>query len=277
MAKQAFRTQIMGVLNLTPDSFSDGSEISETDKVLSQIEDFITEGAQFIDVGAESTAPGAKPVSPKDEWARLKPVVESIPTLFKHAKVTWSFDTRHADTVKNIVSTLSPEKFSLLINDVSGGEDTEILEIIAKNPQLRYVFMHHLTIPADPAITMPDSQDIIQEIFNWAIRKLATFRRIGIERDQLIFDPGLGFGKTQKQNWDILQNIHILQRLGFPLLIGHSRKSMFNEVAEIPAAKRDSVTAITSVLLMQKKVDILRVHNVELTAHCRRILELIYE
>lgn len=235
-------TQLLAILNLTPDSFSDGGE----GNYLARAEEAIRDGASILDIGAESTRPGATPLTPEEEWARLEPVLSALPKT-----TPISLDTRHPETLEKAI----PHGIAWL-NDVGGLTD-ERLVAIAREANLTMVLMHSLTVPADKNVTLPDDCDVIQTLLEWAkprIEKLKT--------DKLIFDPGLGFGKSIAQSWRILEEAERFRELRIPILIGHSRKSFLN----LPMDERDTATAAISTQLAAKGIDYLRVHNVPLNA-----------
>lgn len=235
-------TQLVAILNVTPDSFSDGG-IGDYAARAAQA---TTDGASVIDIGAESTRPGATPVTPQEEWARLEPVLQSIPKT-----VPLSLDTRHPETLTKAIP------FGVRwLNDVGGLQD-ERLVAVAREAGLTMVLMHSLTVPADKNVTLPADCDVITTLIEWAKPRIDT-----LKSEKLIFDPGLGFGKTVAQSWRIIEEAERFKALGVPILIGHSRKSFLN----LPMEERDAATATISRKLAAKGIDYLRVHNVPLNA-----------
>jgi len=248
-------TEIMGILNLTPDSFSGDGLEGAVKNALHQISRMIEEGASIIDIGAESTRPGAEILTPAEEWDRLAPVLENLGDRV-HAAV-FSVDTRHAETAWRALA-LGVQ----IINDVSGGADPAMTALI-KDYDAALVLMHSLTIPADPAVTIPTDASAVEVLLGWAKEKIGALEKQGITREQIIFDPGIGFGKTLTQSWDIIRNIAKFKPLGVPLLIGHSRKSFLCLFGEKPASERDLETLAVSRYLLTQEVDYLRVHDVK--------------
>ena len=252
------KTKIVAILNLTPDSFSDGGAYLCPEHALKAIEQFIADGADVIDIGAESTRPGATPLSYEEEWQRLEPVLKALP---RNKGVEFSLDTRHAQTAQKALS------YGIdWINDVSGFSDPAMLESV-KHSDCKLVAMHSLSVPADKNILMSESADVAQEIIDFAEHRIAQMQAAGIVRGRIIFDPGIGFGKTAQQSWDIIDGIERFLKLGVPLLVGHSRKSFL--VANI--AERDTATLALSRTLAVKGVAYLRVHDV--AAHTRMLNE----
>ena len=252
--------ELMGILNATPDSFSDGGrtreQIVETAKIL------VASGAVILDLGAESTRPGAAVVSSEEEWLRLEPLVPALRELRTNdgRRVRLSVDTRHADVARRAIAAGAD-----WINDVSGGDDEEMLSVVAE-AGVAYVFMHHLGVP--PSNKNHLVGDAVENLVKWLRAKTETMVGRGLARERLIFDPGIGFGKTLEQTFDVFRNAHLLRRaaheLGVRLLIGHSRKSFLaRAIGEKPAAERDAETVAISGILAAKGVDYLRVHDIE--------------
>ena len=250
-------SKIMGILNITPDSFSDGEAFSEQ-KILARAEALLTDGAHIIDVGAESTRPGATPLSADEEWQRLSALLPQIIQQAHAKNCQVSLDTRHPKTAASAL-----ELGVDIINDVSGFTNPEMLAVVTASA-CDIVCMHSLTIPADKSVTLAKSADVIQEISAFFQRQLELFSNAGIAKDRIIFDPGLGFAKTPSQSWEILQRIDELKAFGTRLLIGHSRKSFLADITDVPADQCDPLTLVISQYLLEKEVALLRVHNVKL-------------
>lgn len=231
-------TKLVGILNLTPDSFSDGGQYNGN-AAIARLEELIESGADVVDIGAESTRPNATPLSAEDEWARLSPFFAALTP--HHIHTVLSLDTRHADNAKRAL-----DKGFKWINDVSGFQDKLMREAVS-GADCTCVAMHSLTVPADKNITLPEGSDVIAELKKWA----HSLELAG----QVILDPGIGFGKTAAQSWDIIHRADELKALGFPILIGHSRKSF------LPGEK-DAATLELSKKLIAAGVDYLRVHDI---------------
>jgi dihydropteroate synthase/2-amino-4-hydroxy-6-hydroxymethyldihydropteridine diphosphokinase len=249
-------TAIMGILNLAPDSFSDGkcfTPAAACDAFLRLVE----EGAQIVDIGAESTRPGATPLTAEAEWARLQAPLDMILTHPERGRVNISIDTRHALTAARVL-----ERGVEIINDVSGVADASMRQILAA-ATCDCVVMHSLTIPADPAVTLAAKADPIDTVLAWKEQRERELTAVGIDPARLIFDPGIGFGKTADQSLALLTRASELVDSGGRWLIGHSRKSFLRAAGagENPAT-RDAETLVFSRGLMQIPVDYLRVHAV---------------
>lgn len=262
------RTKLVGVLNVTPDSFSDGGKFNSLDGALSQLEIMLKQGADMIDIGAESTRPNHVPVNPNQEWERLEKILPAIVQKVKDfnkkfaKNVTTSIDTRHFQTANN-----SYELGVDIINDVSGLVDENIIDLIAKKG-VTTVLMHNDKIDPLPGIVINKNPNLNDEIINWAEKKITYLLSRGVKKSQLIFDVGIGFGKNANQSIRILKYIDIYKTLGLPLYIGHSKKSFldavnFSNFPDGESYNRSQKTLIISKYLAQKNIDFLRVHDVK--------------
>lgn len=238
----------MAILNLTPDSFSDGGGSQN-------FEQMVASGVQAIDIGAESTRPGAAPVSVDEEWRRLEPTLEKVRALPSHFKPYISLDTRHAEVAARALNYGVD-----CINDVGGLSDPAMLTLLRES-SCDYVLMHSLTVPADPHITLPSNCDPVNELKNWLSEKLELVRSRGIDLNRIIFDPGIGFGKTAAQSLAILERMNEFTDFPVRLLVGHSRKSFMKALG---VEDRDSATLEISRQLARRGVNILRVHDFQL-------------
>jgi len=249
--------QLMGIVNLTPDSFSDGGKLSDVTHVLTHIHHLIDHGASIIDIGAEATNPNVSGISAAAEWSRLEPVLAEV--LSKKSdfllRPLISIDTRHTDVAKKALK-LGVD----WINDVSGLDNLEMRNIIADH-SCDVVVMHHLGIPVDRTKTLPLDQNPIDLILQWGNQRILELEQQGISRNRIIFDPGIGFGKTAEQSFYIIQHISRLNELGVRVLVGHSRKRFLDLFTNKPFAERDVETTFISKQYLQK-VDYLRVHNI---------------
>ncbi len=245
------KPKLMGVLNLTPDSFSDGGAFAHVDRAMAQFNQLLTDGADIIDIGAESTRPGATSLTHEQEWARLEPVLTQLP-----ATARISIDTYHPQTVVKALGL-----GVAMINDVGGLRDAEMRAVLSDS-DCDIVVMHALTIPADKAVLWPKDTDVVAEIMTWK-RKIADLAvTSGIDPQRLIFDPGIGFGKTAEQSLALL--LHAAEIVGQSgrWLYGHSRKSFLTLFSDAPASERDALTLAFSVQLASAGADYLRVHAV---------------
>lgn len=253
---------LVGILNITPDSFSDGGKFISLPNALAQAEKLVREGAEVLDIGAESTRPGAVLVQPEAEWALLEPVLIGLKEHSKQwaLKPKLSIDTRHYRVAERALQ-LGID----WINDVSGFGDPN-MRALAAGSSVKCVMMHNLGVPAQKNVVLPAYPDICEQILNWTEQRFDQLLSTGVDANQLIFDVGIGFGKTAQQSLFLLKNIEQFRCLNCPLLVGHSRKSFLNLITEKPFPDRDFETAMISYQLAAKQVDYLRVHNVGLNA-----------
>lgn len=255
-------TQLVGILNLTPDSFSDGGEFIEAWRAKEKIQSLIQAGASIIDVGAESTRPGANSLNADEEWIRLSEVVSSLKSQLP-SWVSWSIDSRHSETMQKAL------EFGVsYLNDVSAASDKKAIELWASNDR-PIIFMHHMGIPVDRDQHIDLQADPVEVILQWAHTKLELFQKAGISKDRLIFDPGIGFGKTAYQNLEILNRLKDFQELELPIYVGHSRKSFLNLLTNKGFKDRDIESAVISSKIF-RDCDFLRVHEPEM--HQRAIV-----
>ena len=261
LSQRLLGTQLVGILNVTPDSFSDGGQFINVSDALVQAEKLMLEGAEILDIGAESTRPGAQPLLPENEWQRLAPVLNAINDHSKTwpVKPTLSVDTRHYQVAEKAI-----ELGVDWINDVSGFSDSKMRGLVVKTA-VKCVVMHNLGVPANKNNVMSGYSDICEPILNWGKQRFNELTLAGVDPGQFIFDIGIGFGKTAQQSAYLLKNIKQFQRLGFPLLVGHSRKSFLNVITDRPFSERDFETALFSYQLALQGVNYLRIHNVGLS------------
>ena len=242
---------IMGVLNITPDSFSDGGKFNTTNKGVKHALEMFKSGVNIIDVGGESTRPGSKAVSEKLEWNRLSKILKSI-----CKKIPVSLDTRKSEIMKKGI------KLGVkIINDVSGLRyDHETIKILKKN-KIPFVIQHSQGTPENMQIR-PSYKNELLDIYDFFEEKIKFLRSIGIKHKNIIIDPGIGFGKNLKHNMNIITNISIFHTLGFPVLVGNSRKKFIKEISGKNDSKnRIGGTVASSIYLMMQGVQILRIHD----------------
>jgi 2-amino-4-hydroxy-6-hydroxymethyldihydropteridine diphosphokinase/dihydropteroate synthase len=267
LAQRIDAPAIVGILNITPDSFSDGGLFLNADSAINQAAQLVLEGAEVIDIGAESTAPGRSLLNEAEEWERLAPVL----TALMEEKNQWflapkiSVDTRHARTAERALA-LGVD----WVNDQSALADPAMLSLLAKT-QNDIVVMHHLSLPASPEHLLPPHENAVAVVNEWAEAKISFLEKHGIDKKRIILDPGIGFGKHPHQSLALIQHAELLKPLGTRLLIGHSRKSFMNTLSPYPANQRDLETAAMAPLLSAKGVDFLRVHQADATARFLRI------
>lgn len=244
--------KIMGILNLTSDSFFDGGRFNALDKALKQAEKLLNDGADIIDLGAYSTRPGAEEVSAKEEISRLVPVIEALRKAF--SQVVISVDTFRADVAQATI-----DSGAHIINDVSGGTlDSSMFETVARL-DVPYILMHMRGTPK----TMQQQtsyEDINQDINLFLGERIAQLRQLGVK--DIILDPGFGFAKTLEQNYQLLDRLEELHIFGLPILGALSRKSMiYKKLGITPADALNGTTVLNTIMLM-KGVQLLRVHDV---------------
>jgi dihydropteroate synthase len=243
---------IMGVLNLTPDSFSDGGKFNKLNKGVKHALEMLNSGANIIDIGGESTRPGSKAVSIKTEWKRIEKIIKLL-----SKKIPISLDTRKSKIMKKGI------KFGVkIINDVSGLDfDSETINVLKKY-KIPFVVQHSRGTPMNMQIR-PKYKNELLEIYDFFENKINFLKKIGIKHNNIIIDPGIGFGKNLKHNINLISNISIFHSLGFPILVGNSKKRFIKEIAGKNDTKdRVGGTVASSIYLMMQGVQILRIHGV---------------
>ena len=250
--------KIMGILNITPDSFFDGGKHKDEKAVLKQVEKMLTEGATFIDIGAYSSRPGADPVSEEEELQRILPIVNLLVKEFKDIIIS-------IDTFRSRIASKCLENGAALINDISAGLlDKNMLSTIAKY-KAPYIMMHMKGTPQ----TMQretNYENLITDIQFYFSQRIAKARNLGIH--DLIIDPGFGFAKTLEQNYELLKHLEVFQNMNIPLLAGLSRKSMIYKALETDAQNALNGTTALHMISLQKGAKILRVHDVKEALEC---------
>jgi len=246
----------MAIVNVTPDSFTDGGSFTSLPALAAHVE--AVEGqVQILDVGAESTRPGAEPLAWQAEWERLEPVLDFLRARYagKMLAPRVSVDTRHAETARRALAAGAG-----MINDVSGLADPEMAAVLAAS-DCEYVLMHSLAIPAG-GVTMPRSSDVVRELLAWFAVQLRTLESHGVAGTRVIVDPGLGFGKTSVQSLAVLRHLEALASLDKRILVGHSRKSFIRDFApRVAPAERDLESIGIALNAIRRGADILRVHD----------------
>ncbi len=257
------KIQIMGILNLTPDSFSDGGCWNNDSALLTRIEQLLTEGADIIDVGGESTRPFAKAVTAEMELARVLPAIREIR---ERSTVAISIDT-----TKAVVAREALAAGATMVNDISALRlDPEMVEVV-RSYQGPVVIMHMQGNPGDMQVS-PKYEDVVAEINAFFAERIGWLEQQGIERSRIIVDPGVGFGKTLEHNLAILRDIQAFKQHGCPVLIGHSRKSFLGQLLDVTVSERDCPTAVVSAFCAQQEADILRVHDVRATKQAVKVM-----
>ena len=254
------RPRIMGVLNVTPDSFSDGGQLYrdgrvDTDALLARAEQMLAEGADIMDVGGESTRPGAAAVSEAEELDR---VVTAVEVLARHFDTIISVDSSTPSVMRE-----SARCGAGLLNDVRGFQRPQALQAAAESG-LALCVMHMQGEP-DTMQTAPTYSDVLQDISHFLSRRLADLSSVGIDLDRVIIDPGFGFGKTAEQNFELLARLEALCNQDQPILVGLSRKSMISSVLDRPPEQRMVASVALALMAVERGARIVRVHDVAAT------------
>lgn len=259
----------MGILNVTPDSFSDGGRFTQAEALATQVKAMLDSGADLIDVGGESTRPYAEPVSEHEELRRVLPAIACIRGL--HRSIPISIDTTKAEVARQALNAGAD-----IINDVSALRfDPEMIRIAIVH-EAPVILMHMRKTPKDMQ-DEPVYDDVIQEITGFLTERISWATQQGLDRQRIIVDPGLGFGKTVAHNLTILKHLRAFKDLGCPLLIGHSRKAFIGKLLALEAQDRDLATAMISAYCATQGADILRVHDVGKTMQAVRLHEAILQ
>lgn len=263
--------QLVGIINVTPDSFSDGNPTLTADAILAQAKSLIDAGAEILDIGAESTSPTATPIDMETEWQRLQPILEIMDpnTFFLPPKL--SVDTRRAEIAKRALT------FDVdWINDVTGGDD-EAMQAVIRDANCEYVIMHHKSIPERRNDVLPRNEDPVMPVLAWGRARINELMAHGIKQEKIIFDPGIGFGKMAEQSLLVLQHVSAFKELGVRIFIGQSRKTFLSLFTHAPFAERDIETVAISQYLATEAVDYVRVHNVAASAKALRLHDALHQ
>ena len=241
------RTYVMGILNATPDSFSDGGKFNEIDAALKRVKQMIDEGADIIDVGGESTRPNFEFVKEEDEIKRVVPIIKAIKENFD---ITVSIDTYKSKTAEAAVKAGAD-----IINDVWGfKKDKDIAKVAAKY-NVPCILMHNRE--------NAEYEDLMRDVIFDLVDSVDIALNAGVNRDNIILDPGIGFAKTLEENLSVMNNLEKIKGLGFPVLLGTSRKSMIGLTLDLPVSERVEGTIATTVLGITKGCEFIRVHDVK--------------
>lgn len=255
------RALLMGVLNVTPDSFSDGGEFFATEAAVKHGLAMAESGADIIDVGGESTRPGATPVPPNDEMERVLPVIEQL-TQATRASLS-------IDTSKAVVARAAIEKGAVIINDITGGRGDPGMFALAAEKQAALIIMHMQGTPETMQLA-PTYDDVVSEVADFFRQRYKVAVRSGIDPMCIAFDPGIGFGKTVAHNLELLANLPRLRVENRPLVVGVSRKSFLGKISD-----RASATVALTSLLRERGAHVLRVHDVAPNANALRATEAL--
>ena len=257
--------QVMGILNVTLDSFSDGGKFAHFDHALEQVERMIAAGATIIDIGGESTRPGAKDVSENDELERVIPVLKAIKQKFD---VVVSIDTSKASVMKAAI-----ENGADIINDVRALQNEGCLAVLA-NSDVPICLMHMQGLPRTMQ-NEPTYSNVVDDIILFFEQRINACIDAGIAKERLILDPGFGFGKTLAQNFHLLANLSAFEKLNCPILAGISRKSMIGNLLNRDVEQRLAGSLSTAIVAVQQGAKIIRVHDVEETVDAIKILKAV--
>lgn len=255
----AGHTYVMGILNVTPDSFSDGGKYNQMDAALFHVEEMIKEGMDIVDIGGESTRPGYTLLSAQEEIERVVPVIEKIKTRFN---IPISLDTYKSEVAKAGILAGAD-----LINDIWGLKyDKELAPVIAK-AQIPCCLMHNRK--------EADYQNYMQDVMADLEETIAIAHNAGIMDEKIILDPGVGFGKTYENNLEIINRMELLHSFGYPLLLGTSRKSVIGLTLNLPATERVEGTLVTTVMAVMKGAMFVRVHDIKENVRAIQMVEAI--
>ena len=264
------RTLVMGVLNVTPDSFSDGGRFNDPEVATNHALQMIKDGADIIDIGGESTRPGSERISVQAELDRVLPVISAL----VDSGVAISIDTMRAEVAQAAVAA-----GACMVNDVSGGKsDPEILEYVA-SLNTPYILMHWRG-PSNIMNTLTDYQNVVADVTNEISKQVDVAVAAGIARERIAIDPGIGFAKTVDQNWPILKHLDVLEELGLPILMGASRKKFLGELLikdGVPrnSDERESATTAISTLMAARGLWAVRVHDVKSSSDAIAVVDRI--
>lgn len=253
------KTMIMGILNITPDSFSDGGSYFDLDAAIHHAKGMVKDGADIIDVGGESTRPGHEKVSDEEEIARVVPVIKA---LVKEVHVPISIDTYKSEVAKQAV-----EAGAHIINDIWGAKADPKMAEVAATYDVPIILMHN----RDNKNYTNLIEDMIVDL-NESIKIVKT---AGVKDENIILDPGVGFAKTFEGNIETIRHLDRFTELGYPVLLGTSRKSFIGQIFDLPPQERDEATGATTCVGIQKGCDIVRVHNVKVNARLAKMMDVL--
>ncbi|WP_196803596.1 MULTISPECIES: dihydropteroate synthase [Bacillaceae] len=253
------QTYVMGILNATPDSFSDGGRFNEHDTAVHHAVQMVKDGAHIIDIGGESTRPGYTPVSTEDEINRVQPIIEAID---RSVDVPISIDTFKAKTAEKAV-----EAGASILNDIWGAKKDPDMAAVAAEKEVPIILMHNRE-----QMNYGDfMRDCLQDLYE----SITIAKKAGVPDEHIILDPGIGFAKTMEQNMEMMQNLDRVAALGFPVLLGTSRKRMIDYVLNVPVEERMEGTGATCCFGIQKGCHIVRVHDVLPIARMMKMMDAL--
>jgi dihydropteroate synthase len=256
--------RVMGIVNVTPDSFSDGGKFNRSDKAIAHAMQLVEEGADILDIGGESTRPGATPVPLEEELKRVLPVIKAL----AQAGVPLSIDTYKPEVMRAAIDSGVD-----MVNDVRALQAPNAMEIVAKS-HVGVCLMHMQGLPQNMQVD-PQYADVVLEVMEFLAARLQAAEAAGISRNRLLLDPGFGFGKRTAHNLNLLNHLSSLQSLGIPLLVGLSRKSLLGQVAGLDVDERLHASIAASVLSAIKGANIVRVHDVKPTVDALKVVAAV--
>lgn len=267
--KTGAAVKIMGILNVTPDSFSDGGKFASEQSAINQANQLIEAGADILDVGGESTRPFADPVPTEEELRRVIPVIEAVRK--KHPTISISIDTTKAAVASSAIQAGAD-----IINDISALQKDPEMISLAKKTNVPIIIMHMQGTPSDMQLK-PVYKDVVMEIIAFLKERISSITGCGIDRKRLIVDPGIGFGKTLEHNLSLLKHLDQFATLGLPVLLGHSRKRFLGTITGVEEEQqRDLATAVVAAICATpSNIAIVRVHDVASTRQALMIAEAI--
>ncbi len=257
--------KVMGILNITPDSFFDGGKYKDELSILNQVQKMLQDGATFIDIGAYSSKPGAEFVAQEEELKRLLPIIELLLAKFPEAILS-------VDTFRSTIAKKAVESGVAIVNDISAGLlDEKMIETVAQL-QVPYIMMHMKGNPKTMQ-SLANYEDVVKEIMYYFSERIQVARSFGL--NDIIVDPGFGFAKTLEQNYEVMQKLDYFSILEVPILVGVSRKSMIYKLFDSAPKEALNGTSVLNTIALQKGASILRVHDVKEAIECVKIVSLI--
>ncbi|HMZ69423.1 MAG TPA: dihydropteroate synthase [Chitinophagales bacterium] len=257
--------KVMGILNITPDSFYDGGRYNSETAILKKVEKMLSDGADIIDIGAVSTKPSAEDVTPEIEKERLLPILKLIKKTFSESIVS-------VDTFRSSIAEMAINEGAVFINDIYAGVvDKNIFEIAARN-NIPIAMMHIQGTPKTMQLN-PTYSNVITEVFDYFVERIDVAKSYGVK--DILVDVGFGFGKTLEHNYTILKQLDFFKLLGYPLLVGVSRKSMIYKLLENTPQEALNGTTVLHTIALQNGANILRVHDVKEAKECIKIVEML--
>lgn len=255
----------MGILNVTPDSFFESSRVSLEIELLHKAEKMLTDGATLLDIGGQSTRPGAELISPELELQRVIPAIEKLSRAFPEAIIS-------VDTFYGKVAKAAIEAGASIINDISAGDDDPTMFETIVELNVPYIIMHKKGLPTHMQQN-PNYENVVQEVLNYFTHKVRALQQAGVK--DILIDPGFGFGKTLEHNYSLLAHLDVLKIFELPVLVGVSRKSMVQKLLKVNTQNALNGTTALHMVALQKGAAILRVHDVKEAVECIQIFEAL--